>query len=964
MQKARYAFRLFGGMLLMAGAHAMPAHAVKPDLVPMPKQYAAAGGWFDAADVPLWMEPDNRQCEIAVREISGRIREFGGTPGAIANAAAADAAGIYVLTADDPAALRLAREFDIKISDADPGPQGYIIHTASNRLAVIGSDNVGALYGAMTLCQMLTASATGKVGIHAARVYDKPDYRYREGMSVDRGLGLLAVGETGDAARLSAYQAGIDRLMRFKINRISDYLALRNPAAAFQGPDGAEKKRKVMGFYRAVNDYAVERGFYPVLDSIFTCVASVNVKAEEPLGKDWDCVRDPGGNLFCWSRDDLARKRIQDVLEICRLGNFKALFLHPVDGGGDYDPELWSKRCPACRKLWADDERWKASAHQFNLWAELIRAQCPELMFEIAIYPYVASCVNPARATKGVDAQTYKQNTVDYWRQLHAKLDPLAVPIVWLDQPALMARYRALFQGRPVAIYAHSINDCGYFGTWHRYNKSNYIGNPRDVFMLTGGHSRREIWMNNLCDVEFSWNTEAPGAEVFTGLYYDMDRDHTGPKEIIEDWVPRACRALYGREVGDRIAPVYQAGVLPLYIQDPGKGIYQGNKYRRWGTADLDPTRKPEQTPGMAVAPDMADSPERMAAQVAATQKAMDALESALPHMDTLDKYLRKSFMTLYRRMPLWHMIARARFASYEARRLQRQGRAPAAAAVLEQGLQTLETDWSRARKILDETSRQKAVDLMYFGPLDRRGDVKPGPDELKAMLLDQIASAKILLRPRRPGPVLKVALYKGLGVQGTLEYLADFTNVQADVIASLSLAVLDQYDCVFMLQTTSLDNQDYLENLRRYVEEGGGGVLFQHDLCGLRRGTLGEATPFPEICTRGERQDGDTVTITREHPALPGLGKDAQAKLMYYDHVVPAPGSQGAVLVTDDQGRPVVLAGEAGSGKVIFDGSINLASKTEGGSGFEERKLFGFNAALTRGAIEWFTGVRLQAKE
>ncbi len=199
--------------------------------------------------------------------------------------------------------------------------------------------------------------------------------------------------------------------------------------------------------------------------------------------------------------------------------------------------------------------------------------------------------------------------------------------------------------------------------------------------------------MNNLCDVEFSWNTDAPGAEVFTGLYYDMDKDHTGPKEIIEDWVPRACRALYGQEVGDRIAPVYQAGVLPVYIQDPGQGMYLANKYRRRGAADLDPTKKPEDTPGMAVAPDLVDSPERMAAQVAATRQAMTALASALPHLDTLDKYLRKSFMTLYRRMPLWHMIARARLAAYAARRLQQQGQSAEAMSVLEAGLQNLATD-------------------------------------------------------------------------------------------------------------------------------------------------------------------------------------------------------------------------------------------------------------------------------
>ena len=48
------------------------------------------------------------------------------------------------------------------------------------------------------------------------------------------------------------------------------------------------------------------------------------------------------------------------------------LFVHPVDGGGAYDPERWSQRCDRCKKQFGDD-RWKASAHQFNLWAKVIK---------------------------------------------------------------------------------------------------------------------------------------------------------------------------------------------------------------------------------------------------------------------------------------------------------------------------------------------------------------------------------------------------------------------------------------------------------------------------------------------------------------------------------------------------------------------------------------------------------------
>ena len=77
----------------------------------------------------------------------------------------------------------------------------------------------------------------------------------------------------------------------------------------------------------------------------------------------------------------------------------------------------------------------------------------------------------------------------------------------------------------------------------------------------------------------------------------------------------------------------------------------------------------------------------------------------------------------------------------------------------------------------------------------------------------------------------------------------------------------------------------------------------------------------------------------------------------MYYDHITPRVGSKGVVLAADDTGAPVVVAGEAGKGKVVFDGNVNIDNQDK------PAVLAGFNAVLARGAVEWFTGIKLEEK-
>ena len=919
-----------------------------PDMIPMPKTYKQTGGSFALSSRDVYISPNNRQCQIAADEISARIKELGGIPGKIKTVDKVSNPGIYILTVSDKTAESLKSKYKLSVTKTDPGPQGYIIHTAGNQLIVIGSDNVGTLYGAMTLRQMMRKAGNGKVDIANADVYDKPDYRYRSKMSFRRGLARWAAGLSGKRKE-EAFKAGIDWMMRFKLNITSDYL--------FPYKDACQIPAAQKAFISKINRYAVERGIYPSC-WFHTNVANLKVDKGAEF-KNWDGIR-TGDMLFSWARDDLAEKKIKQSVRFCKDGNFKILFLHPVDGGGITDPECWSKRGKLDRQRWKDNERWKASVHQYNMWAKEIKKVDPGLIFTSPVYPYVASAAS-ITSFPGIDPKVWKQNTIDYWKKVNEHIDPILIPQTWMAQRSLMKKYRSYFKGRPVQIYAHSFIPTGYFGTWHRLDKTNYDGNPRDIFTLEYGLDKLSRWLNVICTGEYTWNTNAPGSENYTGLYYDAEKDHTGPKVMMDEWVPRACRAFYGEEAGSQIVPVYTAGVQPVYIVDPGYGMYLMNKMRRKPLADVDPTKKAEQTIGKAAAKDLEDSPERMEFQMKATKKAMTALDKTYPYLDSIGKYPRKNFMYFYKRMPLWYMIARARYACYVASDLQRRGMFKKSAAILEKGLENFKKDWAYAKDRLEKTRRD--ADLTYRGPLGfnmdgKGGDVGFPPQKVKQMLEEQLSSARIVLNPRKTGPLVNIGIYKGAGAKGTKEFFDQFKNAKAEIIDSLALAVIDKYNCIFILQSRSVNKKDYFLNLQRYVKEGGGGVLFQHDMCGFKRSIFGCKTPFPDICPGAQdRADAFILKVMKAHPVVETMKKGDTMRHMYYDHINPEPGKKAVVILADQKGKAVVIAGKDGYGKVVFDGNVNLTAKDK------DKILMDINAVIAQGAVEWFTGTKLIRK-
>ncbi|MBN1676367.1 MAG: hypothetical protein JXR37_35310 [Kiritimatiellae bacterium] len=929
--EARIVAMLLAAGVGMAALGCVWARAAVPDMVPMPKSYEQTGGDFELSGKPIFIEKGNRQCEIAADEIARRVKELGGEPGEIKPMGVVTAPGIYVLPVTSAAAVRLAGELALKVTADDPGPQGYVIETARDRLVVVGSDNVGTLYGAMTLRQMMASAGAGRVTIAAARVRDWPDYRYRGHMSFYRGLKEWG-GKPED------YKAGIDWLMRFKLNMLSDYGYSTDPRDVDAG---------TRAFIRRLNEYALERGIYAMRGEDRAYVGC-ELDKDRPEFQNWDCVFCAHGpQYYCWSRDELTRARAESLMQLQKDCGFSIFLLHPIDGGGIIDPEMWSKRCASCKARFGDD-RWKASAHQFNLWVEIMREKGLDLVFTSPIYPYQAGDSRYADRLEPKYA-VHRKNSVEYWSKLHAILDPCVIPMTWMTTPDAIPGYRACFEGRPIALYAHSTRVQGYFGTWHRYNGSNYSGNPNDIFLLSGGWLGPKLtWLNNICSGEFCWNTKAPGSAEFGGLYYDSEKDHTEPKEIIEDWLPRACRALFGSEVGTRIAPVYQAGVLPLYIEEPGTGIATANQYRRRAKAGA--TDPGDTKGGTYIATAITDSAARMARQVAATRAALAALQDAYGYLDTIDAYRRRTFMYFYKRMPLWHLLAKAQHAAKLAAELDRDGKRAAAVRTLEEARRELEKDRAFARRILDATSNEP--DLAALDPLPGRAE------KIDKMLNLRLKSLNTVFKPRPAGDTLKVAVYGQYGLAGTKKYLQQFRNVEVETIGDLSAATLDPYDCVLLFQTRSLDEADYFHTLASYVKDGGRGVLFQHDLCGFGRYPFGERTPFPEISPYANgRKDLKKVKAAVTHTVLPGLKQGDVQEHMYYDHITPKPGPEGTVVAEDEAGDPVVVIGTAGEGKVIFDGNVSVDHADKSVA------LTGFNAVLARGAVEWFAGVKLVEK-
>lgn len=135
----------------------------------------------------------------------------------------------------------------------------------------------------------------------------------------------------------------------------------------------------------------------------------------------------------------------------------------------------------------------------------------------------------------------------------------------------------------------------------------------------------------------------------------------------------------------------------------------------------------------------------------------------------------------------------------------------------------------------------------------------------------------------------------------------------------------LSQFD-VLVLGDMKVDldyDSNFVQLLRRYVGEGGG-LMVTHDTIWFM------ASPVPAVAKRPELESdapagphvvGANLVVRGPHPALPDVVPGTRFSTAHWDHAILAPGPEGTVLVANQHGDPVCIAGELGAGQIVFSG-------------------------------------------
>ncbi len=160
------------------------------------------------------------------------------------------------------------------------------------------------------------------------------------------------------------------------------------------------------------------------------------------------------------------------------------------------------------------------------------------------------------------------------------------------------------------------------------------------------------------------------------------------------------------------------------------------------------------------------------------------------------------------------------------------------------------------------------------------------------------------------------------------MEMLQANDEYEVHDMAGASLGYFQAADVVILQNFNQAMERDseFVQMLQDYVEQGGG-LMLVHDTGWFM------ASPYPKIAVRGyptqrveaERHVVETELVTEDirHPALRGIEPGTQFPTEFRDHMIFEPGDAGVVLVRNEFGDPVYVAGEVGpnGGRLVFSG-------------------------------------------
>ncbi len=936
------------GLALCAASAARAGDRWK-DMIPAPKQAKVVGSdWRLPADAVIAAD-DFPMSKIAAEEVNKRLKEIAAP--ALRVVAPAEAAGakfvIRLACAPLPAdAARLAAAEGIKLSPNDPGKQGYVIRfidRGGRRVILLaGCDPHGALYAAVSLCWLIEKGDAGPT-VTPVNLRDWPDFKWR-------GSGSMlfvfsnALPPTTEG-RIAAGKQFVDWCLQRKINVLYDY----GYFVAGMLPKDPNP------WIVETNRYAHARGFLTfVYQSTCLFDRRRGVKPDPEYVKNAAIV---GHNrYFTWGDDAALTRRAREVAQFCARNGFNLLCLHPPDGGGATNPSMFFNRSALDRKRFSDDQRPEADANVYNIFIREARKLQPHIRIGLTVYPYSAAYLDYDRMKKiypALTPETFKRNVTDYFARL-AKLIPRDCHIVIREGAKKdLAKLRAYWDPRPVVHW------CDFAGRWHRqpyftttyrYINSSYYGCDDDVLSCMQDRIRPNL-VNYCGTAEYTWNIHAPGWEPYRWSHTDVLADAHRPKVMIEQFIPRACRNVWGPQAGPLMAPIFQSGLSAALLVRTATVLKYVNRPRR--------------AKGL---PDIAFTTAMAKDQAAAAARALPGVTRVVNERPAMNPYAFKAAVYYYRRVRLLSVIAQLRYHIMRGTDLADAKKPQEARREVEAGLALLKKELPALRRMAKETAKLPHFSR-YF--VHRRRDaysvlLKYDVDFLryrKALAalerrLDDWGK-RLPVLPHRG--VIRLGVYNpaadggsAIGCKGALMTFQGQPGIKAEFITDLSLDNLVKYDCVIIPQCSlgqSSTRYDFFTGLRRYVVEAGGAAWFMHNSVGTPRSEFGMRTTFPEVA-RGSRTrvDSNRVRIVR-HPITKGFKPGTIIEHSYYDHwILRRTKKAGRSVLLDEKLGAVWVAGQVGKGRVLYDGTIVLDKHNN------ETPAAGAYKKLMIAALKWLT--------
>jgi hypothetical protein len=477
--------------------------------------------------------------------------------------------------------------------------------------------------------------------------------------------------------------------------------------------------------------------------------------------------------------------------------------------------------------------------------------------------------------------------------------------------------------------------------------------------------------MQSLGFVNFTWNLSAPGSaeydeaslEGYQEIWDPFGKDMSKNKEL-QALVKRACDDLFGKKLSKYFYNKYLLFADTYFIDHYREVCYQlknGTLYTVAFMPDLDDKKGIEYI-----------------------SRVYHNLTMIINDLETVKKETddpqiigaaNKSLQYYYVARGTSHAYMQALQAEYESK----NGKHEEAEKLIKKALITyneelkkLKTDWLNIQGQMGEflpieslesaeSSLQKIKNILDSINVKIQSrkfmtERKEKNKEKEKPKVNQPISAAIFIPDTKGGQTY--------GGKSLINLLKGFNDISIQEISDLSLNTLKKYDCIIFPDCKSFGKVNVnLADIRNYVMENGGGIYFEHDSCGFRRFPLRGST-FPEIADVGERigdvpsstqykKNDRILKIVEDHPITRGNLKGSSFEQIYMDHLQLINGN-GTVLIEDNYGKPVLIAGKIGNGKVVFYGGITYGLEGDAFGGELEKSLETTEGNIIRNSIYW----------